>query len=275
MPTIETDAGVSVYYAAHGGGPPLLLLSGTGHDHTFWDGQLPFFTPKFTVLTVDNRGVGRTMVPDHNYSLADMADDAAAVLDAEGIDAADVMGFSQGGHIAQELTLRHPHKVRSLGIHHSWARMCPRLRDFQTLRKRLAEKDDRDSLVRVSLLALHAPDYYRRAGDEIDAHRAFLVENSPPCAGWAGQLGACLASDTYDRLGEIAVPALVTTSRHDLTVPSYHSREIADAIAGAEFAMLEESGHVALMETPEAFANVCLDFLGRTGACGPGVTAPT
>jgi pimeloyl-ACP methyl ester carboxylesterase len=263
MPTVKTSAGTRVYYETRGSGPPLLLLSGTGHDHTFWNGQLPFFTPKFTVLTVDNRGVGRTAVANHDYSLADMADDAAAVLDAEGIEAADAMGFSQGGHIAQELTLRHPQKVRSLGIHHSWARMCPRLRDFQTLRKILAEKNDRDSLVRVSLLALHAPEYYRNAGDEINAHREFLVKNSPPCEGWVGQLRACLASDTYDRLGNISVPTLVTTSQFDLTVPSYHSREIADEIAGAEFVMLEDSGHVALMETPEAFANVCLDFLDR------------
>lgn len=263
MPTTESAPGVRVYYEVQGSGPPLLLLSGTGHDHTFWNGQLPFFTPKFTVITVDNRGVGRTVVPDHDYSLADMADDAASVLDAEGIGAAHVMGFSQGGHIAQELTLRHPQKILSLGIHHSWARMCTRLRDFQTLRRNLAEKGDRDSLVRVSLLALHAPEYYRNAGDDIDAHRRFLVENSPPNEGWAGQLRACLASDTYDRLGDISVPALVTTSQFDLTVPSYHSREIADEIADAEFVMLEESGHVALMETPGAFAQVCLDFLGR------------
>lgn len=263
MPMLETTAGVRVYYETAGSGPPLLLLSGTGHDHTFWSGQLPFFTPKFTVITIDNRGVGRTTVPNHDYSLADMADDAAAVLEAEGIDTAHVMGFSQGGHIAQELTLRHGRNVGSLGIHHSWARMCPRLRDFQTLRRILAENDDRDALVRVSLLALHAPEYYRDAGDDIDAHRRFLVKNSPPCVGWAGQLRACLASNTFDRLDRISVPTLVTTSQFDLTVPSYHSREIADAIANAEFVMLPHSGHVALMETPDRFAEVCLDFLDR------------
>ena len=263
MPMIETTGGASIHCEIQGGGPPLLLLSGTGHDHTFWGGQLPFFAPKFTVITIDNRGVGRTIVSNHDYSLADMADDAAAVLDAEGIGIAHVMGFSQGGHIAQELTLRHPQKVGSLGIHHSWARMCPRLRDFQTLRRNLAEKNDRDSLVRVSLLTLHAPEYYRNTGEEIDAHREFLVENSPPCEGWVGQLNACLASDTYDRLGQISVPTQVTTSQFDLTVPPYHSREIADAIPGAEFVMLEQSGHVALMETPGVFAQVCLEFLDR------------
>jgi 3-oxoadipate enol-lactonase len=140
MPMIETTAGANVYYDLAGSGPPLLLRSGTGHDHTFWSGQLPFFTPKFTVITIDNRGVGRTTVQNHDYSLADMADNAAAVLDAESISTAHVMGFSQGGHIAQEVTLRHAQKVESLGIHHSWARMCPRLRDFQTLRKILAKK---------------------------------------------------------------------------------------------------------------------------------------
>ena len=69
MPMIETTGGTSIHYEIQGGGPPLLLLSGTGHDHTFWGGQLPFFAPKFTVITIDNRGVGSTVVPSHDYSL--------------------------------------------------------------------------------------------------------------------------------------------------------------------------------------------------------------
>lgn len=59
------------------------------------------------------------------------------------------------------------------------------------------------------------------------------------------------------------MPTLVSTSKFDLTVPSNYSREIADVIAGAQYVVLPESGHVALMETPEAFAKVCLEFLDR------------
>ena len=263
MPTLETRDGTKVHYERQGQGPALILFSGTGHDHGFWSGQLPWFTPLFTVYTVDNRGVGRTRVKNHDYSLADMADDGAAVLASAGVTAAHVMGFSQGGHIAQEFALRHPQMALSLGIHHSWARMSPRLRDFQTLRCLLAEKGDRDSLVRVSLLALHAPEYYNKFGDEMAAHRQFLIRNSPPNAGWVGQLRACLASDTYDRLGQIRVPVLVTTSELDLTVPPHHSHEIAQQIPGAELVVLKGTGHVALMETPENFARICLAFLDR------------
>ena len=60
MPTTDTSTGVCVYYEKQGEGPPLILLSGTGHDHNFWNRYLPFFTARFTVLTLDNRDVGRT-----------------------------------------------------------------------------------------------------------------------------------------------------------------------------------------------------------------------
>lgn len=268
MPTALTTDGTEVFYERQGSGPALLLLSGTGHDHGFWAGQLPHFTPHFTVYTVDNRGVGRTRVKAHDYSLADMADDAVAALRAEGVESAHVMGFSQGGHIAQEVALRHPDMVRSLGVHHSWARPCQRLHDFQSLRLLLAEKGDRDSLVRVSLLALHAPDYYNLRGAEMAAHRDFLIRNSPPNEGWAGQLRACLSGDTLDRLGKIAVPTLVTTSTMDLAVPPALSHEIAARIPGAEMVVLDGTGHVALMERPEEFARICLDFLHQVAGAG-------
>lgn len=266
MPTVITADGTEVHYERQGSGPALLLLSGTGHDAGFWGGQLPHFTPRFTVFTVDNRGVGRTRVRNHDYSLADMADDAVAALRAEGVGQAHVMGFSQGGHIAQEVALRHPGIVRSLGVHHSWARPCQRLHDFQELRLLLAEKGDRDSLVRVSLLALHAPDYYNQRGSEMAAHRDFLIRNSPANEGWAGQLRACLRGDTLDRLGGIHAPTLVTTSTMDLAVPPALSHEIAARIPGAEMKVLQGTGHVALMERPEEFARVCLDFLDRVAS---------
>lgn len=232
MPFVTTSDGTEVFYERQGAGPVLLLLSGTGHDHGFWGGQVPHFARHYTVYTLDNRGVGQTRVKTHGYSLADMADDAAAVLAAEGVALAHVMGFSQGGHIAQEVALRHPGVVRSLGVHHSWARPCQRLHDFQELRLLLAEKGDRDSLIRVSLLALHAPDYYNRRGAEMAAHRDFLIRNSPANDGWAGQLRACLRGDTLDRLRQIVAPTLVTTSDMDLAVPPALSRDITERIPG-------------------------------------------
>lgn len=238
-------------------------MSGTGHDRHFWSGQIPLFAQEFNVVVIDNRGVGESSIPDAGYTLADMADDVAQVMDHANLSSAHVMGFSMGGHISQELTLRHPDRVCSLGIHHSWARNSPRLRSFQETRLHLAQSDQRRALTEFSLLGLHSHDYYNAHADEMEEHRKFLLKRSPVNAGWVGQLQACLTGDTYERLDQIRVPTLVTCSTLDVIAAPHHSREIAEQIAGSELVEMADTGHVALMEQPEAFAAICLEFLRR------------
>lgn len=261
MPVTKLRDGIAIHYESHGNGPPLILVSGTGHDLTFWSGQLPFFAPEFQTIVFDNRGVGGSSVPPAGYSLADMADDAAHVLDDAGIDSAHVMGFSMGGHIAQELALNYPDRVLSLGIHHSWSRNGARLKKFQETRRYLAEHDQRVALTELSMLALHASAYYDDHADEMEAHRNFLLEQSPVNAGWIGQLEACIKGDTYDRLPQIKVPTLVTCSELDVIAAPHLSQMIHKRIAGSQLQILKGTGHVALMEAPEKFARICLDFL--------------
>jgi pimeloyl-ACP methyl ester carboxylesterase len=261
MPVTKLRGGVAIQYESQGDGPPLILISGTGHDLSFWSGQLPFFAPEFRTIVFDNRGVGGSSVPPSGYSLADMADDAAHVLDNAGIDSAHVMGFSMGRHIAQELALNHPDRVLSLGIHHSWTRNGARLKKFQETRFFLAENDQRVALTELSMLALHASAYYDDHADEMEVHRKFLLEQSPVNAGWIGQLEACITGDTYDRLPQIKVPTLVTCSELDVIAAPHLSRQIHERIAGSQLHVLKGTGHVALMEAPEEFADVCLDFL--------------
>ena len=112
-------------------------------------------------------------------------------------------------------------------------------------------------------LALHASAYYDAHVEEMDAHRAFLLENSPVNAGWIGPLEACIVGDTYDRLPQISVPTLVTCSDLDLIASPHPSDEIHAQIPGSELRILKGTGHIALMEAPEIFAEVCLEFLDR------------
>ena len=261
MPTTAPRDGVAIHYEIHGDGTPLLLISGTGHDLGFWAGQLPFFTPEFRTIVFDNRGIGGSSVPAPGYSLADMADDAAHLLDDAGIGSAHVMGFSMGGHIAQELALNHPYRVLSLGIHHSWTRNGARLKKFQETRRYLAEHDQRVALTELSMLALHASAYYDDHADEMETHRRFLLEQSPVNAGWIGQLDACINGDTYDRLPQINVPTQITCSELDVIAAPHLSRMIHERIAGSTLHILQGTGHVALMEAPEEFAALCLEFL--------------
>ncbi len=269
MPTIQTASGIEIAYETHGDGPPLLLISGAGHDRGFWAGQLPLLASSYRCIVFDNRGTGASTMPPPGYSLADMADDAAAVLETvfqnQATERAHVMGFSMGGHIAQELALNHPARVASLAIHHSWARNCARLASFQRLRKSLAECGLREELADVSLLGLFAQDYFQDHPDEMAARKERMLAAMADLTGWIGQLEACLNGDTLDRLGVISIPTLVTCSDRDMIVAPHRAEEIHGAIAGARLEVLEGTGHVALIERPQAFARLCFDFLQGLG----------
>ena len=263
MPIATTALDCEIYYEYHGSGDPLLLISGTGHDHTFWSGQLPLLSQHYQCFVFDNRGVGHSSTPEPGYSLSDMAEDAAAVLAAEGIKNAHVMGFSMGGHIAQCVALNHPSLVRSLGIHHSWSRNCNRLHKFQSLRKTLAEGGLREQLADISLLMLYEPQYYHYHLDDMAAKRDAMIASMATMEGWIGQLEACIRGDTHARLAELDVPTLITCSDKDAIVAVHRAQELQAGIQNSELKILAGSGHVALIETPDLFAKICADFLGK------------
>src|SRR5438094_48270 len=105
--------GVRIHYNEAGEGEPLLLIMGYGMPGEAWLGSLPFLDG-FRAIYYDNRGTGQSDKPAGPYSVVQMADDAAGLLDQLDIASAHVYGVSMGGMIAQELALRHPEKVRSL-----------------------------------------------------------------------------------------------------------------------------------------------------------------
>src|SRR5688572_9544010 len=114
MPTATLN-GLSIYFERAGSGRPLLFISGTGGDLRVQPNVFASPLAKaFDLVAYDQRGLGRTDKPDVPYSMADYADDAAALLDHVGWDDALVLGVSFGGMVAQELALRHARRVKRL-----------------------------------------------------------------------------------------------------------------------------------------------------------------
>src|SRR5580658_2863613 len=113
MPFADNQ-GTKIYWDEQGTGAPILLIMGLGYPSAMWHRARPALSASYRTNAFDNRGAGQSDVPPGPYSIAAMASDAAAVLDAAGVSSAHVFGVSMGGMIAQEFALQYPAKARSL-----------------------------------------------------------------------------------------------------------------------------------------------------------------
>jgi 3-oxoadipate enol-lactonase len=107
---------VNLYYEIHGRGDPLMMIQGWGIDITGWETIVEPLSKMFQVVVFDNRGTGRSEATPGDYTIHQLADDAAALLDHLKIENAHVLGWSMGGMIAQELALAYPNKVDRLSL---------------------------------------------------------------------------------------------------------------------------------------------------------------
>jgi pimeloyl-ACP methyl ester carboxylesterase len=253
--------GVDLHYVQLGEGDDVLLLCGLGDDVTAWDAQVGRFSELYRVTIVDNRGVGRSSLPDGEFTVRDMADDAAALCDAIGIARAHVMGFSMGGAITQELAIERADVVRSAVIVGSWAYSDRLFRTFIESSAYFAGIADDD---RAFVMYFLASTYSRAVFEDgrVDAFCDGALRNPHPQSTEAFQrtARAILGHDTRSRLGTVTAPALVLYGEEDVICPPRHSREIASLIPDARLVGVPEQAHQPFQENPEAFNATVLRF---------------
>jgi pimeloyl-ACP methyl ester carboxylesterase len=209
---------------------------------------------RYRLTAFDNRGAGRSPHMPADYTVARMADDAAAVLGTVRVDAAHVMGFSGGGTIAQELALRHPGLVRSLVLISTFARPDAYLRQVAKFLRWLPEvAPDERAMLEAFFLWIYTPRAH--ASGMVDAIIDEAIEFPHPQSpeDFRHQLDAFMTHDTYDRLSRITVPTLVVAGGVDVLIPPRYGRIVADRIPGAEFVVLPEEAHQPFQEVPEEF----------------------
>jgi pimeloyl-ACP methyl ester carboxylesterase len=246
-----------------GEGPDVLLIGGLGDTVESWQFQLDGLADRYRVTAFDNRGAGRTALPEGKLSVEVMADDAAAVLWALEIPSAHVAGFSMGSAIAQQLALRHPDRVCSLVLNSTYAHPDALFRTQLEFWRWLAEVAPSE---RAFFEAFFTWVYTPRA--HADGSVAQIIEESlafphqQSVEAFQAQVDALLAHDAADRLGEIAVPTLVIAGEFDTILPPRIGRDIAASIPGARFEVMEEEAHQPFQEVPDEW-NARVDAFWR------------
>jgi 3-oxoadipate enol-lactonase len=265
MPFTVGGDGARIHYEVAGrpDGEPLLLIQGLGADLKGWAAQRYALGRRYRLLLVDNRGAGGSDKPEGPYDLEVMAGDAVAVLDAEGIESAHVLGASMGGVLAQIVAVRHPARVRSLVLsctachHHGW-----RVELLESWAE-LAETSGMRALTSEAIRWLVGPRHHVRFRVPFGLLGP-LVLNIPDHA-FAAQARAIVAmsDDVREELRFITAPTLVIVGTQDILTPLPDAEELAEIIPGAELAVVPGAAHGVMIEAANAFNGRVLEFLDR------------
>jgi pimeloyl-ACP methyl ester carboxylesterase len=258
MPFVE-NLGARIHWDEQGSGAPLLLIMGLGWPSQAWQRLRPALSEKYRTIAVDNRGVGRSETPAGPYSIAQMAADAAAVLNAARVNTAHIFGVSMGGMIAQEFALQYPQKVRSLVLGCTAAGGPEAVRaEEEALRVLMTRGQDPDQFARAINPFIYDAGSSPQLVEEDTAVRRKWYASADA---YFAQLQAVTAWEAYSRLTQIAAPTLVIHGENDRLVPAENGKRIAARIPGAKLVIIPGASHIFTTDQPIAAQAAVLDFL--------------
>jgi len=277
-------------------GIPLIIIQGFGTQMTSWPDAYhrKFADSGFRVIRFDNRDVGLSQKfhgiipdnaanakataegrkPDVPYTLDDMADDAAALVQALGFTSVHVSGASMGGMIAQLMALRHPQKTRSLISLMSTTSDPSLPRSDPQAQAALVSKpasEDRDTVIdhTLKMRAVNASPGYPEDHDELRARIAMNHDRSYYPEGVLRHWAAIMASPPRtDMLKRLDCPALVIHGANDLLIRPEAGRHTAACIKGAELVIVPGWGHNMPIGAVDAITGPMIDFMRRHDRSG-------
>jgi 3-oxoadipate enol-lactonase / 4-carboxymuconolactone decarboxylase len=257
MPFISRD-GVRLYWKLEGADerPVLVLLNSIGTDMSLWDAAVPHLLAAFRLLRLDTRGHGASDAPEGDYSLAMLAGDVVAVMEAADVDRAAVAGVSLGGMLAMELALRHPERVAALALVCTSATMD---RAAWADRVAMVRAGGTVAVADLAMGRFLSPGFVRAHPEVAESVRRGLIGTAD--AGYAGAGAAIRDMNLIERLPAIKQPTLVVAGDRDTSTPFVgHGELLAAAIPATDVVHLE-AAHLAPIEAPAALAAALRRFL--------------
>ena len=253
---LELNSG-TISYVDAGNGPAVLLIHAFPLNNTMWASQVAALSGKFRVLAPNIRGFGQSQ-PSSAWTMEEMADSLNEFLDKLGVKDSAVVGVSIGGYIALTFWSKYPRRVRQLVLSNSRARA-----DNET------EKNARNDMIAAieqsgaailpdrmlpRLLQPNPP-----AGVVRNVRK--MIESTSPAAAVYAVMAMRDRMDFSSMLHRVECPTMVITGENDVIIRMEDSHAVADAISGARFVTIPNSGHLSNLENSEAFNAALLSFL--------------
>jgi 3-oxoadipate enol-lactonase len=240
---------------------PTVVLSGSlGTDLSMWGPQARALAERFRVLRYDLRGHGGSAAPPGPYSMSDLGEDLLALMDQVGIERAALCGLSIGGMLSMWVAANAPERVSALIACCTSAYLgeeTPYAERAAAVRRAGVEP-----IADAVIGRWFTPRFAAQHPDTVRAMRERLI--AVPPEGYAGCCDAIDGMDLRVALGSIRAPTLIVAGEADLATPPEHGRAIAEAIPGAEFTIVPDAAHLALVEHPQDLTALILNFLERS-----------
>ncbi len=240
-----------IYSLIEGSGPVVTLVHAIGLDHTMWDALAASLRNRYTVLRVDVRGHGKSDVRDGRYTLAELADDFASVLDSHGIEHTHFVGLSLGGMIGQAFALQNASRLQKLVLACTSSYYGPEGAAMWNARVATVTEGGTAALADASMLRFFSDAFRASHPQEVEAIRAKLI--STHRKGYVGCSHALAALNFSNELGSIAAPTLVIAGERDVGTPPAMSEALARGIPNAKMVTLMGAAHLAATELPGEF----------------------
>jgi aminoacrylate hydrolase len=240
----------------------VLLSSGLGGTAGYWAPQLDALRRSHRVVAYDQAGTGRNRgALPAGHSIAAMADEAAAVLDASNTSAAHFVGHALGGLVGLALARRLPGRIRSLTVVNGWATANAHTRRCFGARLALLKHEGPAAYVKAQPIFLYPADWLARNEARVAEEEAHGVAGFQGVDTLRARIAALLAFDARPWLASLALPTLIVAARDDILVPSAMSEELAAAIPRARLHVAPWGAHAINVTEPTAFNTLLLDFL--------------
>lgn len=259
---MKVDAnGVRINVALSGNtsGPVVLMSHSLATSLDLWSPQLAVLEPRFRVLRYDTRGHGASDAPQGAYTLAQLADDAVAVMDAFDIEAVHWVGISMGGMIGQAVALNHAERLRSLVLCDTAAAVPPEAQALWQQRIDKARGEGMTALADETLQRWFTPPYLAKDPRGVRSIRGMIL--STPVSGFIGCSEAIRQLDFLERLDDIRLPTLIIVGEQDPGTPVAISEAIHNRIKDSRLEIIPSAAHLCNVEQAEVFNQILLGFL--------------